>query len=79
MTLRTDEGGQSSTRGGYLLDGDTTGLWDEEVHKEDGNKLPESKEDVDAPLQGAQHVQEGCTETEHITATHCTQSMHGSC
>ena len=50
----------------YLLNGNTACLRDQEVGEEDGNELPGTKEDVDAELQGAQHVQESCsTETHH--------------
>lgn len=58
---------QRVENGAYLLDGDAPGLRNKKVHEEDGNKLPESKEDVDAPLQGAQHVQKSCTQQrEHV-------------
>lgn len=56
----------------YLFNGDTTRLRDQEVYEEDSNKLPKSKEDVDTPLQGAQHVQKGCTHTH--THTKCQYS-----
>lgn len=48
--------------GADLLNGHTTGLWHQKVDKDDGSKLPEAEEDVDAVSQGAKHVQEGCTQ-----------------
>ena len=56
----------------YLFNRDSTCLRDQEVYEEDSHELPESKEDVDAPLQRAQHVQKGCTHT-HTTLVHSAQ------
>lgn len=46
----------------YLFNGDSTGLRYQEQGEEDGNELPSSEEDIDTKFQGAQHVQERCTQ-----------------
>ena len=52
----------------YLLNWNTSGFWNQEVGEEDGHKLPEAKEDVDSPLEGAQHVQESCIKSQKPSA-----------
>ena len=49
----------------HLLNGHSTGLRHQEQGEEDANELPGSEEDVDAPLQRAQHVQKSCTQDHH--------------
>ena len=64
----------------YLLNCHTTSLRDQEVGEEDGNELPGTKEDVDAELQGAQHVQESCSTPSEYSNSHFNhpQAQHDS-
>ncbi len=56
-----------------LFYGYPTGLRDQEEREEDSNELPGSKKDVDAPLERAQHIQEGCRPSNTVkSATNST-------
>ena len=74
-----EPGSNGGGGGADLLNGYPTGLRDQEECEEDSDELPGSKKDVDAPLERAQHVQEGCTNSNVFkSATQRTKELHVS-
>ena len=50
----------------HLFDWDASRLRHQKESEQNGKELPHPKEDVNAPLEGAQHVQKRCTYNETV-------------